>query len=371
MKIVSIVGARPQFIKAATIAKEIKLFNHKLKSKKIKEILVHTGQHYDWNMSDLFFKELSLKSPDYNLMAGSGSHAEQTSRMMIGIKKVLLKEKPSLVLVYGDTNSTLSGALVASRLNIPVVHIESGMRSFNRMMPEEINRILTDRLSSILFCSSKTAREILLKEGIGEKIYIVGDVMLDSLKDYLKIARCKSRILTLLGIEKNAYYLLTVHRVQNTENKRKLLKLLRILDDLRLPVVFPLHPRTRKLLSLRHSHLFKNIKFIRPVSYTDMLMLEDNAKLIFTDSGGVQKEAFFLKVPCLTLRDETEWKETVLSGWNKLVGDDRGKIIKSAAFYNKRPNLKKSKNFYGRGNASRKIIRTLFKYYNNKRNNYA
>jgi UDP-GlcNAc3NAcA epimerase len=325
MKILTIVGARPQFIKLAPFSKV-------LRENGINEIIVHTGQHYDENMNDLFFKELEIPEPDYNLGIGSGNHGEQTGRMLIEIEKVILKENPDLVIVYGDTNSTLAGALAASKLHIKLAHVEAGLRSFNKRMPEEINRVLTDHVSDILFCPTQTAVENLKNEGITKGVYLVGDVMFDALLHFSKISDMKSNILERLNIKPKEYYLATIHRAENTDNYERLKNILIAFSKMDEKVVFPIHPRTRKMISyygLGDLLENDNVKVIDPVGYLDMLKLEKNAKAILTDSGGVQKEAFWLKVPCITLRDETEWVETVNLGWNRLVGSNVEKILEA------------------------------------------
>ena len=355
MKIVNIVGARPQFIKLAPVLKAIQRYNEEHKELPIHEVLVHTGQHYDYKMSQMFFDELGLKSPDYHLGVGSGTHAYQTGEMLKRIEKVLLKEKPDVVMVYGDTNSTLAGALAAAKLHIPVAHVEAGLRSFNKKMPEEINRVLTDHVSTLLFCPTKTAVENLRREGFtnilndGELIPYppdsnlliqfptvinTGDVMYDSLLIYGELAEKHCNILQKLKLEPKGYALVTVHRVENTDNKERLQSILQALHRVAqegLLVVFPVHPRTRKVIQDLSIDLSSfGFKLIEPVSYLDMLVLEKNARVILTDSGGVQKEAFFFRVPCVTLREETEWVETVEAGWNRLVGCDPEKIVKAA-----------------------------------------
>jgi UDP-N-acetylglucosamine 2-epimerase len=325
MKILTVVGARPQFIKLAPLSKI-------LRENGINEIIVHTGQHYDENMNDLFFKELEIPEPDYNLGIGSGNHGEQTGKMLIEIEKIILKENPDLVIVYGDTNSTLAGALAASKLHIKLAHVEAGLRSFNKRMPEEINRVLTDHVSDILFCPTQTAVENLKNEGITNGVYLVGDVMFDALLHFSKISDMKSVILERLNIKPKEYYLTTIHRAENTDNYERLKNILTAFSKMDEIVVFPIHPRTRKMISYYGLDGFlenDNVKVIDPVGYLDMLKLEKNAKAILTDSGGVQKEAFWLKVPCITLRDETEWIETVNLGWNRLVGSNVEKILEA------------------------------------------
>jgi len=324
MKIISVVGARPQFIKLSALSKELR--------KKHQEIILHTGQHYDEELSKIFFSQLSIPEPDYNLGIGSAEHGEQTGRMLKGIEEVLLFEKPDLVIVYGDTNSTLAGALAAVKQNIPVAHVEAGLRSFKKSMPEEINRVLTDHVSSLLFCPTRTSVQNLRKEGITTGVYLVGDVMYDSLREHIKRAERSSRIMKKLNLSKKDFYLITIHRAENTDIKENLTKIVQILTGLDKKTVFPVHPRTKKCLFefklLDKLESKDHLLLIDPVSYLDMLVLEKNASCVLTDSGGVQKEAFFLKTPCLTLREETEWVETLKNGFNQLVGLEVNKVIK-------------------------------------------
>ncbi len=334
MKIISIVGARPQFIKVAPVSRAIVELNKKEGREIIRDILIHTGQHYDYEMSEIFFKELEIKEPDYHLGVGSGSHGYQTGEMLRKLEEVLMKEKPDIVMVYGDTNSTLAGALAASKLHIRVAHVEAGLRSFNRAMPEEINRVLTDHISDLLFCPTETAVKNLHNEGIVKGVYNVGDVMHDSILFNVKIAEKKSGILKELNLMNGSsvkdYALATVHRQENTDDPEKLSSIFDALSEIaskQMRVILPMHPRTRRCLG--SSSLYDSITIIKPVSYLDMLLLEKNAKMILTDSGGVQKEAYFFKVPCITLREETEWVETVESGWNVLAGRDGKKIIEA------------------------------------------
>jgi UDP-N-acetylglucosamine 2-epimerase len=332
LKIVDIVGARPQFIKLAPILRAIVKHNQKRPECPIQEVLVHTGQHYDYEMSQVFFDELGLKSPDYHLGVGSGSHGYQTGEMLKRIEEVLIKEKPDMVMVYGDTNTTLAGALAAAKLHIPVAHVEAGLRSFNREMPEEINRVLTDHISDFLFCPTQTAVENLRREGIEKGVYLVGDVMYDAVLLYLDLAEKKSEIMERLGLKPKSYALVTVHRAENTDQPERLRSIFEGLERVAeegLPVILPLHPRTRKQLNALGIHT-KEVQVLDPVSYLDMLVLEKNARVILTDSGGVQKEAFFFRVPCVTLREETEWVETVETGWNTLVGCDPERMVQAA-----------------------------------------
>lgn len=352
MKIITIVGARPQFIKAAAISRVIK--NNYVD--KIEEVIVHTGQHYDDNMSKVFFEELDIPKPKYNLEISGGNHGEMTGRMLEAIESVLLEEKPDWVLIYGDTNSTLAGALAASKLHIPVAHVEAGLRSFNMQMPEEINRILSDRVSTLLFCPTKTAVTNLKAEGIINGVYDVGDVMYDVALYYKELASKKSNILNQLNLKASGYVLATCHRAENTDHPEKLKEILTALAKLAedLPVIFPIHPRTRKLINDYglNEHL-KLINATAPLSFIDMIALEQSSHLIITDSGGVQKEAYFYGVPCLTTRNETEWVETVDSGWNQLVNANSDHIL-NAYLKLKRPSLRPE--LYGDGQAAEHII---------------
>ena len=336
MKILTIIGARPQFIKASVVSRSIEEYNRNT-SNKIEEKIVHTGQHYDSNMSDVFFNEMKIPRPYYNLSVGSCSHAEQTGKMMIAIEKILFDEKPELVLVYGDTNSTLAGALTASKLNIPIAHVEAGLRSFNREMPEEVNRVLTDQLSSILFCPTDVAVKNLKKEGIpnnkiNNKVIKSGDVMYDASLFYSNIA--KDEWLKNNDLKTNDYILATVHRAENTNNIDRLRNIILALDKIskdNYQIVFPIHPRTKSVIE-KYKELQiiinnSNIKIIAPLGFLDMISAEKNSKFILTDSGGVQKEAYFHKKLCITLREETEWVELVKSGWNKLAGVEINNIL--------------------------------------------
>jgi UDP-GlcNAc3NAcA epimerase len=349
MKIVYIVGARPQFIKCAAVSRELR--------KEHTEILVHTGQHYDPEMSDVFFKELKIPKPDYNLEVGSGSHGKQTGEILAKVEEVLIKEKPDLVLVYGDTNSTLAGALAAAKLHIPVAHVEAGLRSFDRTMPEELNRVVTDHLSDMLFCPTETAVDNLRNEGITRGVYCVGDVMVDGLAYNKGLAEKSSRIIETLNLETHEYYVATVHRPSNTDNLDAMTTIIRTLGEADMPVVFPIHPRTRKYLENYGlcSQLPGNIRITEPLGYLDMIRLMGSANKILTDSGGIQKEAYILGVPCVTLRENTEWVETLHDGWNVLTGSDEEKI--QAAIRAPRPMLPQRDLYLtGAGRKIREII---------------
>jgi UDP-N-acetylglucosamine 2-epimerase len=349
MKIVTIVGARPQFIKAAPVSKILRKYH--------KELLINTGQHYDPELSTVFYHDLALPYPDINLQVGSGTHGVQTGTMLIEIEKVLEREKPDWVLVYGDTNSTLAGGLAAAKMHIRLAHVEAGLRSFNRNMPEEINRVLTDHLSELLFCPSSQAVDNLKREGIIDGVHEVGDVMADALAQYRLIAQKESTIIKRLQIEPKRYLLLTLHRAENTEDASKLFDVLSALEHKEEKVIFPVHPRTQKLLSkLNPPFVGKSVHTILPLGYLDMIQLISHARVVLTDSGGLQKEAYWLEVPCLTLREETEWVETVQTGWNRLVGTDRSRIKQALAEIDPpedRPTL------YGDGKAAERIVNIL------------
>lgn len=322
MKIVSIVGARPQFIKAAPVSAALR--------QSFTEILVHTGQHYDHGMSAVFFQELGIPEPAYNLGIGSGSHGQQTGQMLAAIEDVLFKEKPDWVLVYGDTNSTLAGALAAAKLHIPIAHVEAGLRSYNRAMPEEINRVLTDHCSHLLFCPTLTAVDNLATEGIHNGVHLVGDVMVDALYFFLPKAE-QSPILNQHSLTPGEYVLATIHRASNTDTTEALAQVLDCLAQSQWPVVWPIHPRTAAALERFALTSSPNVRLIPPVGYLEMLALEKNARFILTDSGGVQKEAYIFAVPCITLREDTEWVETVAQGWNTLTGSDVVKVQEALA----------------------------------------
>ena len=356
MKILTILGARPQFIKAGPVSRHIR--TKKEKGEKINEIIVHTGQHYDKNMSNIFFRELHLPKPDYYLGIGGKSHGQMTGEMITRLEDVMLNEKPDVVLVYGDTNSTLAGAITASKLHIPIAHVEAGLRSFNMEMPEEINRILTDRVSRWLFCPTNTAVENLKREGFEHfdcSIIKCGDVMYDAVLFYRKKARKPN-----IEIQKD-FVLCTVHRAENTDNKKRLIDIFEALEEIAkdIQVILPIHPRTKKKLKLANISS-RYVTITEPVSYLEMIWLLDNCMLVITDSGGLQKEAFFFKKPCLTLRGETEWIELVEMGVNKLVETDPTKILECFESYSnyRVPCAKPSP--YGDGKASEVILKALF-----------
>lgn len=344
MKIVSIIGTRPQFIKAAVLSEMLRRQN--------REVLIHTGQHYDDNMSKIFFDELGLPEPDEYLGIGGGSHAEQTGGMMLGLEKILLREKPDWCLVYGDTNSTLAGALTASKLHIPLAHVEAGLRSFNKTMPEEINRITCDHISDLLFCPTRTSAALLEREGIQSGIHVVGDVMADVLFRSLPHSNEKSRILHKLNLRSKSYLLATLHRAENTDRLENLIKVLDIFEKSGWKVVFPMHPRTQKVVRSENVKIPANVQVIEPVGYFDNIQLQSNAEAVLTDSGGMQKEAFWLGVRCITMRNETEWVETVQAGWNRVVGINQELILD--ALYNWRP-MGDRPDVYGDGHAANKI----------------
>ena len=310
MKIFSIVGARPQFIKLAPLSSKLEGIHE--------EIIVHTGQHYDYLMSEKIFLDLGIRKPDIHLETGSGSHAVQTAEMMIKLESAMISNRPDLVIVFGDTNSTLAGAMATSKLNIPLLHIEAGLRSFNRSMPEEINRIVTDHVSNIRFAPTQTAVQNLSNEGLGSQTYLTGDIMVDTMNFNLKIATQKSTILTDLKLESGCFSLLTLHRDYNVDNLETLENLLIQLGQLNDQIIFPIHPRTKKML-VSNQNIPKNIQLTEPLGYLDFITLENSSSRIITDSGGIQKEAYILKKPCFTLRTETEWVETVEEKWNRLI----------------------------------------------------
>ena len=381
MKIINIVGARPQFIKYFSVSREIKKFNN-TSGLKIRDVLVHTGQHYDYAMSKIFFEELGIKKPDYHLGAGSGSHGEQIERIVRKAEAVLVKEKPDMVLVYGDTNSTLGGALAAAKLHIPIAHIEAGLRSYNKRMAEEVNRVLTDHISAILFCPSRRACLNLKKEGFenivnsgrllalsgrnknirlnpdSPVVVNVGDVMHEALIYSAGMAKKKTAILQKFNLKPRAYYLLTVHRAENTDNPGNFEAIIKFVNKIsaKKTVIFPIHPRAKKAYYKGiKKKFFGNVILIEPVGYFEMLALLRNSSLLLTDSGGMQKEAYWLGIPCVTLRSETEWPETLKGGWNVLMKNYKGF---------KKPGGRRER-FYGDGKASERIAGVLTKWIKN------
>lgn len=358
-KIITIIGARPQFIKAAMVSKAL--------DKEIEEIIVHTGQHYDKNMSDIFFEQLEIPKPRYNLGIGSGFHGAQTGEMLIKIEEVLLKEKPDYVMVYGDTNSTLAGALAASKLLIPVIHIEAGLRSFNMKMPEEQNRILTDHISTVLICSTQTAVDNLKNENITKNVYLTGDVMCDSAIYFSNLAEKKINLtnINLIPIyEKRKikeWYLTTIHRQENTMDNKNLTNILEVFEKLDKMVIFPVHPRIKKMVNeLNEKNKYKNIYFVEPVDYLTMLYLTKNASKVITDSGGLQKECYILDTPCITIRDQTEWIETLNNGYNILSKPEKNELYKKIV--NAKIVDSNKIDYYGNGHAANEINNIILKH---------
>ena len=349
MRIVSIVGARPQFIKLAPVSRGLRAYHE--------EIILHTGQHYNYGMSAQFFQELDIPEPDYHLNCGSGLHGAQTACMLEAIEQVLLKERPDIVMVYGDTNSTLAGALAGAKLHISIAHVEAGLRSFNRAMPEEINRVVTDHLSEKLFCPTRAACQHLRDEGITQGVELVGDVMYDLLLHVQPAVEQRVReLLPRLCVTERGYVLVTVHRPLNADDATAMGNIAGALNALEMPVIFPLHPRTRARMQDYQIAWGEHIVFIEPVGYLDMLALERGAYRVLTDSGGVQKETFLLGIPCVTMREETEWTETVEAGWNILVGNRPAAIIDALKL--PQPQTPRG-NPYGDGNAALRIARGL------------
>lgn len=348
MDVLSVIGTRPQYVKAAAVSRELRRGHQ--------EVLVDTGQHYDFNMSDVFVRELEIPPPDHNLGVGSGSHAEQTARIMLALEPLAASTAPDVMLVYGDTNSTLAGSLVAAKLGIRLAHVEAGLRSFNWRMPEEINRVLTDSCSDLLLCPTQSAVENLRAEGIREGVHNVGDVMLDTLRRFLPRARETSDVLARLELEAGSYVLVTLHRPANVDDLQHLASLLGVLARLEERVVFPVHPRTRVSLTEMGYTPASNLTLIDPVGYLDMLALETNARRIVTDSGGVQKEAYILGVPCVICRAETEWTETVETGWNVLAGSDPERILDTVL---RPPPEGERPPLFGDGRAAERIVELL------------
>lgn len=349
-KIATIIGARPQFIKCAPVSKQLR--------KSFEEIIIHTGQHYDDNMSKVFFDELKIPEPEYNLEIGSGSHGLQTGRMLIEIESLLMKIKPDLVLIYGDTNSTFAGAAAASKLHIPVAHIEAGLRSFNKNMPEELNRICADHFSEFLFCPTDTAVVNLRNEGIIRNVFNVGDVMKDAILQLICTNQFSGSINKKI-IPSHPYYFFTLHRQENTDDIRRLSSILSIIGRSRLPVVFPIHPRTKRCITEAQLTIPENMIIIDPVTYKESLSLQLNSSIVITDSGGIQKEAYILKKPCITLRDQTEWIETLSGGTNILAGIDESVFREAEYRFLNNGKLIFNDELYGSGDASLKITDIL------------
>lgn len=348
MKVVTVVGARPQFIKAAAFSRELR--------REHDEVLIHTGQHYDPSLSGVFFEELDLPQPDHHLGVGSGSHARMTGQMLERLEPALERETPDWVVIFGDANSTLAGALAAAKLRLPLVHIEAGLRSGDRSMPEEINRIVADHCADLLFAPSQTGMEHLAREGLAERAHLTGDIMYDSLLQHLPLAEQRSGIIQRLGLASGGYALATVHRAANTDDLAVFERILDALALLKEPVVFPMHPRARLALASSDLETALNVRVIEPVSYLEMLALERNARVVLTDSGGVQKEAYLLGTLCVSLREETEWPETLTGGWNVLAGSDPRRIADAAR--RPQPQGKQAKVF-GDGHAAERMVQLL------------
>lgn len=355
MKLVTVVGARPQFIKAAPVSRALREQGHR-------ELILHTGQHYDRSMSDVFFDELGLATPDVNLGVGSGTHGRQTAEMLVGVERVLQEQRPDWVVVYGDTNSTLAAALAAAKLRSPLAHVEAGLRSYNREMPEEHNRVLTDHCADLLLCPSETAVRNLAEEGIVEGVARVGDPMFDVLRACEDRIDASRGVLDRAGVESGRYAVATLHRAYTADVPERLRRVLRAFGRLEEPVILPLHPRTRRRLddddlSEGTSGIPENVSLLEPLGYLDMMALVGHARIVLTDSGGLQKEAFWLGVPCVTLRPETEWRETVESGWNVVTGTDPDRIVEAAVGRGwpsgPRPPV------YGEGDAALRIVTAL------------
>jgi UDP-N-acetylglucosamine 2-epimerase len=358
MKVLTVVGARPQFIKAAPVSKALREAGHH-------EFLVHTGQHYDYEMSQVFFEELGIPKPDTNLEVGSGTHGWQTGQMLMLLEGVMQAQKPDWVLVYGDTNSTLAGALAACKLHMLLAHVEAGLRSFNREMPEEHNRVLTDHCANLLCCPTQTAATNLAREGIMQGVQVTGDTMYDAVLQFADLARQRSTILQALALEPEQYLLATLHRPYNTDVPENLCNILTAFQEINEPIVFPVHPRTRQKIAeldagSKQRLATGKVKMIEPVGYLDMLVLEQHARLILTDSGGMQKEAYFFSVPCITLRPETEWVETVEAGWNVIAGTHPEAIVAAACRHRWPEDI--PAHIFGTGCAAGTIVNLLSEY---------
>jgi UDP-GlcNAc3NAcA epimerase len=368
LKIITVVGARPQFVKAAALSRAISC-NNSNNSNSIQEIIIHTGQHYDKNMSDVFFEEMRIPAPDYNLGVGGKKHGEMTGQMVEKLEQIVETESPDWLVVYGDTNSTLAAAIVSSKMNVKLAHIEAGLRSYNMKMPEEVNRILTDRVSDILFCPTQTAVDNLRKEsfpfvtsaGKKQRIVNVGDVMQDGALFYKDLARTPEKVVELVG--ENSFALCTIHRAENTDSEDRLTSIMSALGKIsdEKPIILPVHPRTKKILESISLKINPNIKIIDPVGYLEMIWLLKNCNIVLTDSGGLQKEAYFFSKPCITLREETEWVELVDAGVNTLAGSDCEEIYKAYCLSIQKKFEFNNLNLYGDGKACERIVEELLK----------
>ena len=367
MRTVSIVGARPQFVKLAPVSRAMAALGAS-GGAAIEDVIVHTGQHYDPGLSDIFFTELEIPHPDIDLKIGSGSHGQQSARMLEGIEQVLVERTPDVVVVYGDTNSTLAGALAAAKLHIPIAHVEAGLRSFDRHMPEEVNRLVADHLSEVLLAPTQTAMENLTKENLVDRAVLTGDVMLDAIRFNRDLSLQRSAILTELALEPQSYGVVTLHRAANTDSER-LIVILETLDEVaeqHLPLVFPVHPRTVARIGSDYPDWQPGgrLRLIDPVGYLDMVRLVDSAAIVLTDSGGLQKEAFFLDAPCVTLRNKTEWPETVDGGGNVLTGAEPERILAAVGAVmggSGRPATGAAEAYFGDGHAADKIVQEIVK----------
>ncbi len=372
IRLLSIVGARPQFIKLAPLTRAVAHWNE-TQAQPIEHLTLHTGQHYDHSMSEIFFEEMEIPPPDINLGVGSGTHGAQTGAMLSGIESVLLERKPDMLIIFGDTNSTLAGALAAAKLHIPVAHVEAGLRSFNRRMPEEINRITSDHVSDILLAPTPTAVANLAHEGLAERTVRTGDIMYDTVLHNLTLAREKSDLVERLALTPKQYAVVTVHRAENTDAPGRLRALLDGFNQIAaegLPIVFPMHPRTRNVLPqvLPDWQPQANLRVIEPLGYLDMVRLVSESRLVMTDSGGLQKEAFFMQVPCITLRDETEWVETVQAEGNIVVGADPARLMAAYQHWQTRLNdgpvdfTEEIRSYFGRGRSGEETLEAVVKW---------
>jgi UDP-GlcNAc3NAcA epimerase len=348
VKILTVVGARPQFVKASVVSRALRALHH--------EVLLHTGQHYDDELSAQFFRELQLPAPDVELNVGSARHGEQTARMLIGVERAIVEQAIDRVLVYGDTNSTLAGALAAAKLHVPVAHVEAGLRSFNRLMPEELNRVVTDQLSDLLFCPSQTAAANLAREGLTRGVHVVGDVMAEAVRLFAPSREKSAAICSDHGLAPGQFAVATIHRAENTDAADRLRSIVNGFGRLDLTVAFVMHPRTRNTLQKTGTQLPPNVTQLAPLGYVEMLALVSQARAVLTDSGGLQKEAYWIGVPCVTLRDETEWVETVAAGWNHVVGADADRLVATFRAL-KTPSVRPP--LYGEGSAVNRICDLL------------